>query len=121
MELVAHSFGATRAMNVANAASCCLMKPRVVSSLISPVVSSSLDAQLPMKISGLLSVKASRNIIALRRSAADELPFLHARPQPSHHRFVDDELQPDLAHVNDLRQLYYNFITIPRRVARSHL
>src|SRR6266516_2414185 len=40
------------------------------SSLISPVSSSSLDAQLPMKISGLLSVKASRNIIALRRSRA---------------------------------------------------
>ena len=30
--------------------------------------SSSLEAQLPMKTSGLLSVKASRNTIALRRS-----------------------------------------------------
>src|SRR6266566_3172586 len=53
-------------MKVANDASCCLMKPRVASSLSSPVFSSSFAAQLPMKISGLLSVKASRNIIDLR-------------------------------------------------------
>src|SRR5262249_49546773 len=63
-----YPFGATRAMKVAKAASCCLMKPRVASSLSSPVFSSNLAAQLPMKISGLLSVKASRNIIDLRRS-----------------------------------------------------
>src|SRR6516162_4796940 len=61
-------FAATRAMNVANDASCCLRRPRVVSSLSSPVFSSNFDAQLPMKISGLLRVKASRNIIDLRRS-----------------------------------------------------
>ena len=55
-------------MKLANAASCCLMKPRVASSLISPVFSSNLDAQPPMKISGLLSVNASRNTIDLRMS-----------------------------------------------------
>ena len=61
-------FGATRAMKAANAVSCCLSNPRVASSLSSPVFSSNLDPQLPMKISGLLSVNASRNIIDLRRS-----------------------------------------------------
>src|SRR5262249_31548832 len=29
-------------------------------------------------------------------TAADELQFLRARAKPSHHRFVDDELQLDL-------------------------
>src|SRR5215469_3520945 len=67
-------FAATRAMKVANAASCCLMRPRVVSSLSSPVFSSNFAAQLPMKISGLLSVKASRNIIDLRRSYCTRAP-----------------------------------------------
>src|SRR6516162_9970417 len=69
-----YALTATRAMNVANAASCCLMKLRVVSSLISPVFSSSFEAQLPMKISGLLSTKASRNTIARRRSYCTRPP-----------------------------------------------
>jgi hypothetical protein len=38
-------FPATRGMKAANDASCCLMKPRVASSLSSPVFSSNLDAQ----------------------------------------------------------------------------
>src|SRR5215831_15210495 len=67
-------FAATRAMKVANAASCCLMRPRAASSLSSPVFSSNLDAQLPTKISGLLSVKASRNNIDLRRSYCTRAP-----------------------------------------------
>src|SRR5262249_39309078 len=66
--------GAIRAIKAANAANCCLMKPRVASSLSSPVFSSNLDAQLPMKISGLFSVKASRNIIDLRRSYCTRAP-----------------------------------------------
>src|SRR6516162_6464496 len=61
-------------MKVANDASCCLMRPRVVSSLSSPVFSSNFAAQLPMKISGLLSAKASRNIIDLRRSYCTRAP-----------------------------------------------
>src|SRR5262249_44559507 len=61
-------------MKVANDASCCLMRPRVVSSLSSPVFSSNFAAQLPMKISGLLRVKASRNIIDLRRSYCTRAP-----------------------------------------------
>src|SRR5437868_2955682 len=61
-------------MNVAKAASCCLMKPRVASSLSSPVFSSNLAAQLPIKISGLFSVNASRNIIARRRSYCTRAP-----------------------------------------------
>src|ERR671936_1024397 len=65
---------ATRAMKAANAANCCLIKPRVASSLSSPVFSSNLDAQLPMKISGLFSVKASRNIMHLRRSYCTRAP-----------------------------------------------
>src|SRR5262249_1179120 len=40
----------------------------------SPVFSSNFAAQLPMKISGLLSVKASRNIIDLRRSYCTRAP-----------------------------------------------
>src|SRR5215510_1648862 len=68
------AFGATRAMKVAKDANCCLMKPRVVSSLSSPLFSSNLAAQLPMKISGLFSTKASRNAIALRMSYCTRAP-----------------------------------------------
>src|SRR5262249_13404312 len=57
-----------RSMKVAKASSCCLTRPRVVSSLISPVLSSRREAQVPTKISGLFMVKASRNTIILRRS-----------------------------------------------------
>ncbi len=46
----------------------------MTSSLSSPVFSSNFDAQPPMKISGLLSVKASRNIIDLRRSYCTRAP-----------------------------------------------
>src|SRR5205823_10150045 len=67
-------FGASRAMNVTKAASCCLMKPRVVSSVIAPVYSSNLDAQLAMKISGLLSVNASRKTMDLRNSYCMRAP-----------------------------------------------
>src|SRR6202048_421980 len=70
IELLGHAyfFGASFAMNAANAASCCLIKPRVVSSLSSPVFSSNLDATLPMKTSGLLSVNASRKTMLRRMS-----------------------------------------------------
>src|SRR5712691_4877540 len=80
VELISHDqlpsqlFGATRAMKVANAASCFLMKPRVASSLSSPVFSSNFEPQLPTKISGLLSTKASRNAIALRMSYCTRAP-----------------------------------------------
>ena len=57
-----------RSMNFAKASNCCLMKLRVVSSVSSPVLSSNLDAQLPMKISGWFRVKASRNNIMRRKS-----------------------------------------------------
>src|SRR5262245_41437834 len=63
-----HPLRPNRSIKVANASSCCLTKPRVASSLISPVFSSKRDAQLPTKISGLFMVKASRNTIILRRS-----------------------------------------------------
>src|SRR5262249_47344248 len=45
-------------------------------------------------------------------AVADELQFLRARPQPSRHRFIDDELELDLGHVTDLRRLYYNLLQI---------
>ena len=63
-----HLFSPWRSMNLAKASSCCLMKLRVASSFNWPVFSSILEAQLPMKISGLLSVNASRNTIARRKS-----------------------------------------------------
>jgi hypothetical protein len=55
-------------MNLAKASSCCLRKVRVGSSFSSPVLSSNLEAQLPIKISGLFRVSASRNTIILRKS-----------------------------------------------------
>src|ERR1700733_14476676 len=56
------------AMNFAKASSCCLMKPMVCSSLIWPVLSSMRADTLPMKISGLFMVIASRKIMQRRRS-----------------------------------------------------
>src|SRR5262249_46461153 len=47
-------------------------------------------------------------------AAAEELQFLRARTKPSRHRFVDDELQLDLAHdrfASVILQFYYNSAT----------
>jgi hypothetical protein len=69
-------------MKAANDASCYLMKPRVASSLSSPVFSSNLDAQLPMKIFGLLRVKASRN----SSTCANRIAC--ARPRPALEKLI---------------------------------
>jgi hypothetical protein len=63
-----HPLAPWRSMKCAKASSCCLIRLRVVSSLISPVLSSTREATLPTKISGLFNVNASRKHIILRRS-----------------------------------------------------
>src|SRR6516225_9951035 len=55
-------------MNLAKATSCCLMKPIACSSLIWPVFSSIFCDTVPMKISGLFIVSASRKIMLRRMS-----------------------------------------------------